>query len=114
MDLFEELTKATKPINQNKIIKKMEKISINPRKGSTKNAHKFKNTEQTEHVHVTEFLKAYKYATRNRKDFCCGEKMKFIEEFGTIEHDKSAGDIFHADGYLARCELCNKGRKINY
>ena len=70
--------------------------------------------DQIKDFHNDVFLEAYKYATRNRKDFCCGEKMKFVEEFGTIEHDKSAGDIFHADGYLARCELCEKIRKIYY
>ena len=60
------------------------------------------------------FIEAYKYATRNREDFCCGEKMKFIEEFGYIEHDKSAGPIFRAFGKIMLCRYCSEKRKIYY
>ena len=87
-------------------------ISIKFPGGSTKNAHKFKTEKETETYHETVFNKAYKYATRNREDFCCGQKMKFVEEFGWFEHDKSAGDIFHADGYLAKCLLCGEEYKL--
>ena len=48
------------------------------------------------------------------KHICCNQEMKYIEEFGKLEHNISVGPIFKATGTIYQCMLCNETLAINY
>jgi hypothetical protein len=55
------------------------------------------------------FIKAFIYAMRFRKNYCCGEKMQYIDQFGYVENVD-----FIVTGYYAKCQICGSEKKIYY
>jgi hypothetical protein len=55
------------------------------------------------------FIEAFIYATRFRRDYCCGEKMQYIDQFGYFENKE-----FIASGYYDKCQICGSEKKIYY